>query len=159
MTYRIKPTERNNEECESIIKGTYHGVLSCSNENEPYAVPINHAYVDGKFYFHCGVGGKKIDFIQRNSSVVYTIMKYYGTTEDFINSNNCHGKWESVIAYGNAQYIEEEQEIQELLNNKFLPYYGKKETCDNPDNPHGNESTSDGSKEDGSKKRVGTTSK
>ena len=40
MTYKIKPTERSNEECEGIIKGSYHGVLSFSHENEPYAVPI-----------------------------------------------------------------------------------------------------------------------
>jgi len=125
VKYRIKPPEINNRECEKIIEGTYHGVLSFSHENEPYAVPINHSYEDGKFYFHCAVGGKKIDFIQRNSSVVYTVMKYYGTPEDFKSRNNCHGKWESVIAYGTAQYIENEQEIQELLNNKFLPYYGK----------------------------------
>lgn len=58
MTYRIKPTERNNEECESIIRGSYHGVLSFSHESEPYAVPMNDAYEDGKFYFHCAVGGK-----------------------------------------------------------------------------------------------------
>jgi nitroimidazol reductase NimA-like FMN-containing flavoprotein (pyridoxamine 5'-phosphate oxidase superfamily) len=125
MTYKIKPTERSNEECESIIKGSYHGVLSFSHENEPYAVPINHAYEDGKFYFHCAVGGKKIDFIKRNPSVVYTIMKYYGTPEDFKSRNNCHGKWESIIAYGNARYVENEQELQEILNNKFLKYYGK----------------------------------
>ena len=48
MTYRIKPTETNNEECEAIIKGSYHGVLSFSHESEPYAVPVNHAYEDGK---------------------------------------------------------------------------------------------------------------
>lgn len=125
MTYRIRPPEKNNEECERIIQGTYHGVLSFSNENEPYAVPINHSYEDGTFYFHCAVGGKKIDFIKRNPFVVYTIIKYYGTPEDFKSRNNCHGKWESVIAYGNARYIEDELEIQELLNNKFLPYYGK----------------------------------
>jgi uncharacterized protein len=125
VKYRIKPPEINNGECERIIQGSYHGVLSFSNENEPYAVPINHAYNEGKFYFHCAVGGKKIDFIQKNLSVVYTIMKYYGTPEDFKGSNNCHGKWESVIAYGNARYIEDEQELQALLNNKFLPYYGK----------------------------------
>ncbi len=125
MKYRIKPPEINNGECERIIEGTYHGVLSFSLANEPYAVPINHSYEDGKFYFHCAVGGKKIDFIQRNPSVVYTIMRYYGTTEDLKSWNNCHGKWESVIAYGNARYVEDEQELQHLLNNKFLPYYGK----------------------------------
>jgi uncharacterized protein len=124
VTFRIKPIEKNNEECEGVIKGSYHGVLSFSCESEPYAVPINHAYEDGKFYFHCGVGGKKIDFIKRNPAAVYTIMKYYGTPEDFKDRNNCHGKWESVVAYGDARYVEDEEELQEVLN-RFLAYYGK----------------------------------
>ena len=124
MTRRIKPIERDNEECEGIIKGTYHGVLSFSHESDPYAVPVNHAYEDGKFYFHCAVGGKKIDYIKRNPSVVYTIMKYYGSPEDFKSRNNCHGKWESIIAYGKAKYIEDEKEIKDIMI-KFMKYYGK----------------------------------
>jgi nitroimidazol reductase NimA-like FMN-containing flavoprotein (pyridoxamine 5'-phosphate oxidase superfamily) len=52
-------------------------------------VSINHAYEDGKFYFHCAVGGKKVDSIERNLSVVYTIIKYYGTPENFKNRNDC----------------------------------------------------------------------
>ena len=125
MTRRIKSAERNNVECKGIIRGTYQGVLSFGHENEAYAVPINHAYEDGEFYFHCAVNGKKIDFIRRNPTVVYTVMKYYGSAEDFKSRNNCHGKWESVIAYGNARYVEDEQEFQEPLNDKFLKYYPK----------------------------------
>ena len=66
MTYKIKPTERSNEECEGIIKGSYHGVLSFSHGNKPYAVPLNHAYEDGKFYFHCAVGGKRLILLKKN---------------------------------------------------------------------------------------------
>jgi uncharacterized protein len=124
MTLRIKTVERNNEECEGIIKGTYHGVLSFGHESEPYAIPVNHAYEGGKFYFHCAVGGKKIDYIRRNPSVVYTIMKYYGSHEDFKNRSNCHGKWESIIAYGKARYIEDGKELKDVFI-RFMKYYGR----------------------------------
>jgi nitroimidazol reductase NimA-like FMN-containing flavoprotein (pyridoxamine 5'-phosphate oxidase superfamily) len=124
VTFRIKPTEKNNKVCEGIIKGTYHGVLAFGHENEPYAVPMNHAYEDGKFYFHCAVGGRKIDYINRNPSVVYTIMKYYGSPEDFKSKRNCHGKWESVIAYGEARYIEDEKGLKDAFV-RFMKYYGK----------------------------------
>jgi uncharacterized protein len=124
MKYRIRPPEINNEECENIINGTYHGVLSFSYESEPYAVPMNHAYEDGRFFFHCAIGGEKIDYIQRNPSVVYTIMKYYGSPEEFNNSHNYHGKWESIIAYGNAHYIEDETELKGVFA-RFMKYYGK----------------------------------
>ncbi|HVN96640.1 MAG TPA: pyridoxamine 5'-phosphate oxidase family protein [Syntrophorhabdaceae bacterium] len=124
MKYRIKPSEKNNEECENIIRGTYHGVLSLSRENEPYAVPMNHAYEDGRFYFHCAVGGKKIDYIKTNPFAAYTIMKYYGTPDDFRDRNNCHGKWESIIAYGKARCVEDEKELMDVFV-RFMKYYGK----------------------------------
>lgn len=124
MTSKIRRTEVNNEECENIIKGTYHGVLSFSHESEPYAIPINHAYEGGKFYFHCGVGGRKIDYVKRSSSVVYTVMKYYGSPEDFKSRDRCHGKWESIIAYGEARYIEDPEQLKDIFA-KFMKYYGK----------------------------------
>lgn len=124
MKYRIGPTERNNAECERIIAGTYHGVLSFSNSGEPYAVPMNHAYEDGRFYFHCAPGGTKIDCLRRNPSVVYTIMNYYGTPEDFKSRQNCHGKWESVVARGTACYIEDPSQLEEIFI-RFMSYYGK----------------------------------
>ncbi len=124
MKYRIKPAEKNNAQCEGIIKGTHHGVLSFSHESEPYAVPMNHAYEDGRFYFHCAVGGRKIEYIKRNSSVVYTIMKYYGSPEDFKSRHNCHGKWESIVAFGKAKYVEDREELKDIFM-RFMKYYGK----------------------------------
>ena len=51
-------------------------------------------------------------------------MKYYGTADDFKSRQRCHGKWESVIAYGKARYVEDEQELRDALI-KFMKYYGK----------------------------------
>ena len=124
VKYRIKPPEKNNEECERIIQGTFHGVLTFIDEGRPYPVPLNHAYEKGHFYFHCAVGGKKIECIKKNPFVAYTIMKYYGTAEDFKTRQRCHGKWESVIAYGKARYVEDEQDLRDTLI-KFMKYYGK----------------------------------
>ncbi len=113
MGRRVKFRINNKETCESIIRGTFHGVLTFGHESEPYAVPINHAYEDGYFYFHCAPGEKKIDYIKRNPSVVYTIMKYYGTAHDFRDRQNCHGKWESVIVYGKNDFKPSESSLQE----------------------------------------------
>jgi uncharacterized protein len=124
MKYRIKPPEKSNAVCEGIIQGTYHGVLTFIDEGRPYPIPMNHAYEKGYFYFHCAIGGKKIECIKKNSSVAYTIMKYYGTVDDLKSRQRCHGKWESVIACGKARYIEDEQELRDTLI-KFMKYYGK----------------------------------
>ena len=37
--------------CEKILENTHEGTLATCHENIPYAVPMNHAYVDGKFFF------------------------------------------------------------------------------------------------------------
>ena len=127
MAFRIKPIEKNNKKCEDIIRKTCQGVLSLSCKNEPYAIPLNHAYEDGMFYFHCPAGGKKIDFLKSNPSVVYTIVRNEDTLDNFKGKSNCHdGKWESIIVYGRAKYIENERELKAVFI-KFMKYYGKED--------------------------------
>ena len=115
--------EKNNEECEKIIANTFQGLLVLANDNEPYAVPINHGYKDGSFYFHCGMTGKKIDFIRKNPRVSYVISKYFGKPEDRMKSMKCHGSWESLIVYGTAKIIEEREEHRQAFK-IFMEYYG-----------------------------------
>ncbi len=115
---------KSNEECEKIIKGAFQGVLCMADNDEPYAVPINHAYEDGKFYFHCAASGRKLDIIQKNPRVTYLISKYYGPPADYEKSLKCHGFWESVIACGKARVIENEAELRAAFQT-FMAYYGE----------------------------------
>ena len=101
---------RDNEECERIIQGTYQGVLAMTVGDEPYAVPLNHAYREGRFYFHCASSGQKLDAIRQNPSVAYVIKRYYGDSAELAKSMKCHGHWESVIAYGRARVVSEKRE-------------------------------------------------
>jgi nitroimidazol reductase NimA-like FMN-containing flavoprotein (pyridoxamine 5'-phosphate oxidase superfamily) len=123
MKEDCKPVH-NNIECEKIIIETYNGILVMCNNNEPYAVPINHAYENGCFYFHGAPHGTKLDTIRKNSSVVYVITKYCGKPEDFQKSMKCHGHWESIIAYGNAKIAENKDEYRDAFK-RFMKYYGR----------------------------------
>jgi uncharacterized protein len=114
---------KNNAEVEKIIQGTYQGVLSMADGNIPYALPINHAYKDGRFYFHCAPTGRKLDLIRKNPDVTYVISKYYGDAAHFEADQKCHGFWESVIAYGKA-YIVTGREEQLTAFKTFMAYYG-----------------------------------
>ncbi len=115
--------EKSNEECEKMILNTFQGLLVLANDNEPYAIPINHGYKDGSFYFHCGMTGKKLDFIRKNPRVSYVINKYFGKPEDHVKSMKCHGSWESLIVYGTAKIIEEREEYRQAFKT-FMEYYG-----------------------------------
>jgi nitroimidazol reductase NimA-like FMN-containing flavoprotein (pyridoxamine 5'-phosphate oxidase superfamily) len=121
MAKPIKPIS-NNAECERILKSSYTGVLVMCHDEEPYAVPINHAYVEGKLYFHCATTGRKLDMIRANSRVCYIVNKYYGNMKDYKEGVRCHGDWESVIAYGNARIIHEPDELREAFS-VFMNYY------------------------------------
>jgi nitroimidazol reductase NimA-like FMN-containing flavoprotein (pyridoxamine 5'-phosphate oxidase superfamily) len=114
----------SNEECEKMLEGTYHGVLVMSLDDQPYALPMNHAYCDGKFYFHCAATGRKLDIIGRNPRLCYVVSKYYGNTENLKKGINCHGHWESVIAYGRGTVIEKPEELYGAFRT-FMSYYGR----------------------------------
>lgn len=113
----------DNAACEKVIQDTYHGTLALCHANTPYAVPMNHAFVDGRFYFHCAVRGRKIDLIRQNPRVVYVIAKYHGTPDEAPTGKRCHGPWESLIASGSARVIEDLDE-KAVAFRAFMGYYG-----------------------------------
>ena len=123
---------RNNAECEAIIAGTYQGVLSMSAADEPYALPLNHAYVDGRFLFHCAAHGRKLEVIEQNPRVTYVISKYYGDSAELAKAMKCHGHWESVIVEGRARIVSEDAELIATMK-QYMAYYG------HADYQHGND--------------------
>lgn len=112
----------NNAACEKIIRDSYEGTLVMCQDNLPYAVPINHAFVDGQFIFHGAIRGRKIAVMTANPNVVYVISRYHGTHES-PQSPKCHGPWESVIAYGTARIIED-LDAKAAAFTAFMKYYG-----------------------------------
>lgn len=130
------PTE-DNHECEKMLRGTYNGVLVMCNENVPYAVPINHAYKDGRFYFHCAPAGKKLDFLGKNPNVSYVIRVLGGSSEQLagiLRSDQlqpgvppgCHGPYESVIACGLARIVQSPEETRAAFKT-FMSFYSRPE--------------------------------
>jgi hypothetical protein len=113
----------NNAACEAVLQNTYQGTLVMCHESIPYAVPMNHAFVDGKFYFHCAVRGRKIDMIRQNPNVVYVVSEFRGTPAEMPEDSRCHGPWESLVAYGTARVIEENDE-KAIAFKAFMGAYG-----------------------------------
>lgn len=114
---------RNNGEVEKMVRDAYQGVLVMCSNDEPYAVPMNFAYRDGRFYFHCAPAGKKLEMIRSNPKVVFVVNRYNGRPEDHRRSLKCHGCWESVIARGRARVVEEREELRDAFRT-FMRYHG-----------------------------------
>lgn len=119
----IEPVH-DNAACEAVLDGTREGTLVMCADNVPYAVPINHAFVGGKFYFHCGLRGRKIDLINANPNVVYVVNKFHGT-EAPDKKGRCHGQWQSLIAYGTARVISDDLEAKADAFRAFMSWYGR----------------------------------
>lgn len=91
-------------------RGT-NGILACFGDDDyPYAVPLSYVYLNGKIYFHSAKAGHKIDAIHRDSKVSFTVVD-----EDTIVSKEYTSYFRSVIAFGKARIVEDEERLEAFL--------------------------------------------
>lgn len=115
------------EENEKILNTATSGVLALRGEDYPYAVPLNFCYLDGKIYFHCAKVGYKLDCMKRDNRVSFCVI---GKEE--IVPKRFTTYYQSVIVYGRASLVEDEEEkrrVIEFLAGKYSP----KETTESRD--------------------------
>jgi uncharacterized protein len=107
------------ETIEILINST-SGVLAVSGDDGyPYAVPVSHIYHDSKLYFHCAVGGHKIDSIRRNDKVSFCVI-----AQDIVMPEKRATDYRSAVVFGRARILEEPAEKRLALEHvaaKFAP--------------------------------------
>ena len=105
------------EECEEILRRATSGVLGVyGDDGYPYTVPLSFVYEsDGNghstIHFHCAKTGHKIDAIRRNDKVSFTIID-----QDIVMPRERTTKFRSVIAFGRARILEDEEEMRRAAN-------------------------------------------
>ena len=92
------------KECEDILREGKRGVLALSgDEGYPYAVPMDYVYDSGCLYFHSALQGHKLDAIERDSRVCFTVMD---------DGYKVEGDWawyvRSVVVFGEAEVVKNE---------------------------------------------------
>ena len=106
------------EESIAILEKMTNGTLALHGEDGyPYAVPVNYVYADGKIYFHSATTGHKVDAIMRNDKVSFCVVE-----RDEIKPAEFTTCFRSVIAFGKARILEDEDEKQlalRLLADKY----------------------------------------
>ena len=100
------------EDCISLLKTETRGVLSMIGEHGyPYGIPMNHWYCeeDSKLYFHGAKEGQKIDLLQTNDKVCYTV---------FDKGFRRDGEWAlnvtSVVVFGRLALVTDEEKTKEI---------------------------------------------
>ena len=94
-------------EMETFLKQEALGYLGLSIDGQPYVVPLNYAYLDGKILFHCALEGKKLDHIASNPAVCFSVARQQGAVERHAQGDPCHMDCDSVVCYGTARVVDD----------------------------------------------------
>jgi hypothetical protein len=112
------------QEMEGLLQEEDLGYLGLCREGRPYVVPLNYSYGEGRILFHCGLEGKKLDFIRSNPEVCFTVARQPGPPRPHPAGETCHVNCDSVLCYGRARILDdmEEREVAlNLFNRRFRP--------------------------------------
>lgn len=99
---------------ENIIRQSSVCHLAMSYENNPYIIPLNFGYADGKLYFHCANEGMKLEYIEKNPRVCFSMILDKGLE---INDRPCNWSqfYRSVIGWGTAKILQDLDEKRNAL--------------------------------------------
>lgn len=98
-------------------------IAICDNET-PYIVPMNFGFKDNCLYLHSASEGLKIDMIRKNNRICFEADI---ETEILTADNACNWgmKYYSVIGFGKAHFIEENNEKRNALDVIMQKYSSK----------------------------------
>ena len=106
--------EMTEKECRSVLARSSMGRLACSQDNQPYVVPIYLAY-EPDYCYVLSTFGQKIEWMRANPKVCIEI-------DEIANESN----WVSVIVNGHyeelpePQFTDERARARKLLGKRSL---------------------------------------
>lgn len=116
----------SNEETLAILAKGKTGVLGVIGEHGyPYTIPINYVYADGKIYLHGAKTGHKQDAIQSCDKVSFCVIE-----KDDVVAEELTTYFRSIVLFGRARKLEEEQEIFHAAEVLGLKYYSDKKSVE-----------------------------
>lgn len=122
---RVKQ-QLSQEECIDILKNEPRGVLAIHGEDGyPYALPMNHIYLDGKLYFHCSKQGHKIDALEANPKVSFCVMD-----KGFRNEGDWALNIKSVIIFGTIEKVIDQDKALNIIRQLGLKHYPTAESVE-----------------------------
>jgi nitroimidazol reductase NimA-like FMN-containing flavoprotein (pyridoxamine 5'-phosphate oxidase superfamily) len=108
---------------DAILQSALVCRIALAAGNAPYVVPVNFAVKDGVLYFHSALSGRKIDMLQQNASVCFEV-DFPGDLIAGEKACSWSMKYQSVIGFGRACFIEENHEKIRALDLLLKKYSG-----------------------------------
>lgn len=111
----------SDEDCLAVLQVAKRGVLSViGDDGYPYGVPMNFVFDPDTrtLYFHMAVAGHKLDAIERDSKVCFTVMD---------DGYKVEGDWawyvRSVVVFGEAQVVNDDAMRDKWLRALAAKYF------------------------------------
>ena len=107
------------EDAINVLERSEVGFLAMTRDTWPYCVPVNYVFHEGDIYIHSSTKGKKLDIIEANPPVCFTILGSYEYVQ-----GECTYVYESGIVYGKAWVVEDtdqKRKAYEALVAKYEP--------------------------------------
>ncbi len=102
-------------EIDEIIRASKVCRLGLAYGNTPYVVPICFGYDGRNLYFHSARSGMKIDILKKNPSVSFEF-DICGELTQAEKACDWGIEYKSVIGFGSASFVEDEDEKREALD-------------------------------------------
>ncbi len=117
----------DNTKIEEFLTKTRTGVIGIFGGDYPYCVPVNYVWENDAIYFHGLGSGKKIELLEENPKVSFTVYEEFGTVKDKVP---CHAdtSYLSVMIFGLIEKVNDFKESAEVLQaiiDKFMPGFYK----------------------------------
>jgi len=120
-----KRTITDQEQIDAFLLQAKVGNLGLANEFEPYILPLNFAWWNGCIYFHGADSGRKIEMINANNRVCFSVCEEYGTVADPVPAN-LDTMYMSVFISGTIERVQEPAEMRDAMQamiDKYVPGY------------------------------------
>ena len=112
------------EEIERIIKKCdVCNVAMVDPDGRPYVIPMNFGYKNNCIFLHSSQKGKKIDILKQNNSVCVSFSTDHllrWQSEKVACSYSM--KYRSVLAYGKVEFVTEQEDKIDALNEIMKQY-------------------------------------
>ena len=104
---------------EMLLEATEGTLAMHGDDGYPYALPMNYVYLNGAIYIHTADYGYKIDALKANQKVCFSVIVRSKIAPELSTT-----RYESVVATGDAEFIEDEAErqlVMETIVDRFSP--------------------------------------
>ncbi|OGD55225.1 hypothetical protein A3K78_02555 [Candidatus Bathyarchaeota archaeon RBG_13_52_12] len=110
---RLDREIKDKKALKSLLSYSNYFVLSMSECDEPYAVPLGYVYDEGgnAVYFHCSREGKKMDFLKKNPKAWGLVVLDRGIME-----GACVNLYASAMFSGRVEFVRDNSEKAMVMN-------------------------------------------